>query len=128
MKNRMLKKRICAFLIVVFSFLLYFCISACNNHDEVKAPMLYGFDIVETIEVKYGTETHAQSGLFVTDNEGSIYEVTVTVLDSTGAKIQTDEGETFFAKDKNGYTIIYNITTFDFSVEKRTTVTVIEAE
>lgn len=128
MKKRMIKKHICAFLIVVFSFVLCLFGVSCADDSQGKMPTLYGFDIVETIEVQYGMETHAQSGLFVTDDEGLIYEVNVTVLDSTGAKIQTDEGETFFAKDKNGYTIIYNITTFDFSVEKKTTVIVVDAE
>ena len=128
MKKRMIKNRIFAFMIVVFSFVLCLIGASCSDKSQGEIPTLYGFDIVETMEIQYGMEAHAQSGLFVTDDEGLIYEVNVTVLDSTGVKIQTDEGETFFAKDKNGYTIIYNITTFDFSIEKRTTVIVVDAE
>lgn len=126
MKKRKMNS-IYAFLIALFSCFTCIFMGACKD-EEPNIPTLYGFDIVERIEIEYGMEARAQSPLFVTDDEGLIYEVNVTVLDSTGAKVQTDEGETFYAKDKNGYTIVYNITTFDFSVEKKTVVTVIVSE
>ena len=124
MKKRKIN-RFYAFLITVFSLMLCLYATACDDKSKGEVPTLYGFDIVENIEVEYRAEARAQSPLFVTDDEGLIYEVTVTVLDSTGTKVQTDEGDTFYANDKNGYTIIYNITTFDFSIEKKTTVRVI---
>ena len=126
MKKRKIN-RIYAFLAVVFSCLTCMSMASCGG-KKTSIPTLHGFDIVETMQVEYGMEAHAQSPLFVTDDEGLIYEVSVTVLDSTGTKIQTDEGETFYAKDINGYTIVYNITTFDFSIEKKTTVDVIVSE
>lgn len=127
MKKRKMN-RVSVFLIAVFSFTLCLFGVACGDKSKGEVPTLYGFDIVDNMQVEYGTEARAQSPLFVTDDEGLIYEVNVTVLDSTGAKIQTDEGDTFYATDKNGYTIVYNITTFDFSVEKKTTVSVVVSE
>lgn len=126
MKKRNLN-RVYAFLAAAFSCMICFFITSCNSAQN-SAPTLYGFDIAENVQVEYGMEAKAQSPLFVSDDEGLIYEVTVTVLDSTGAKVQTDEGETFYVKDKNGYTIVYKIATFEFTVEKKTTVTVVVSE
>lgn len=97
---------------------------ACES-EEATIPELDGFEVKQSITAIYGEETGAEQ-LFVTDANGDIYEVFVKVYDSTGAKIQTDEGNTFFATDEGGYTIVYTIETYDFTVEKRTTVTVVQ--
>lgn len=123
MKQNNLIKRLSLLLTLALTVLTVFAAVGCS----FLTPKLNGFDIKAEMQVKHNSVASAQD-LFVTDDDGAIYDVSITVLDSNEKKVQTDEGNTFIATDENGYTIIYTIATFDFTLEKRTKVVVVDGE
>ena len=115
-----IKKAVVGTLIATSFLLIGLGVSACGDNSTTSeniVPTLYGFDIVETITVdQYGLVL--PESVHVTGADGTLYDVMVTVRDSQGNVIATDEGNKFNAKDANGYTITYSIETWDFSVTK----------
>ncbi len=105
-------------------------LSACGDKDDGGnvVPQLYGFDVgeqtltVEQYSLVFPTTVH------VSDAEGTMYDVVVTVRDSKGNVVSTDEGNKFNAYDAGGYTITYSIETWDFTVVKTVNVLVNSAE
>ena len=113
-----IKKIIVGALMSVSLVLVGVGLTACGDEEtKNEVPPLFGFDVGETITVEqyalvYPTNVH------VTDAEGTMYDVVVSVCDSKGNQIATDEGNKFNAYDANGYTITYSIETWDFTISK----------
>ena len=120
-----IKKAVVSALFATSILLIGLGMTACkgNGTSEGNVPQLYGFDITETINVEqYGLVL--PENVHVTDADGTMYDVVVTVRDSNGNIIPTDEGYKFNAKDAKGYTITYSIDTWEFSVSKTVNVVV----
>ena len=114
-----IKKTVVGMLIAMCFLLIGAGLSACgyNGLKKNAVPTLIGFEVGETITVdQYGLVW--PENVHVTDTEGTMYDVVVTVRDSNGNIIPTDEGNKFNAYDAKGYTITYSIDTWDFSVAK----------
>ena len=114
-----IKKTVVGMLIAMCLLLIGAGLSACgyNGLKKNAVPTLIGFEVGETITVdQYGLVW--PENVHVTDTEGTMYDVVVTVRDSNGNIIPTDEGNKFNAYDAKGYTITYSIDTWDFSVAK----------
>ena len=123
-----IKKAIVGALMSVMLLILGAAISACGSNDSQNSvPELFGFDVGQTIRV----DRHSlvvPTNVHVTDADGTIYDVIVTVRDSNGNVIATDEGNKFNAYDENGYTITYSIETWYFTVTKTVKVEVRKVE
>ena len=120
-----IKKAVVSVLLAMSLLLIGVGMAACDGDDpkQSNVPTLYGFEVEETINVgQYGLVL--PENVHVTDAEGTMYDVVVTVRDSNGNIIPTDEGYKFNAKDAKGYTITYSIDTWDFSVSKTVRVVV----
>lgn len=100
--------------------------SACGD-NKGKAPELIGFDVGDAITVDQ-YKLVSPKVVHVTDKDGKMYDVVVTVKDSKGNIVFTDEGNKFNANDANGYTVIYSIDTWTFSVSKEVKVNVNASE
>lgn len=114
-----IKKTVVGMLIAMCFLLIGAGLSACGDNGSKKnaVPTLIGFEVGETITVdQYGLVW--PENVHVTDTEGTMYDVVVTVRDSNGNIIPTDEGNKFNAYDAKGYTITYSIDTWEFSVAK----------
>ena len=114
-----IKKTVVGMLIAMCFLLIGAGLSACGDNGSKKnaVPTLIGFEVGETITVdQYGLVW--PENVHVTDTEGTMYDVVVTVRDSNGNIISTDEGNKFNAYDAKGYTITYSIDTWEFSVAK----------
>jgi hypothetical protein len=114
-----IKKAVACALLATSILLIGVGMTACKggSSSEDNVPTLYGFEVNETINVdQYGLVL--PENVHVTGEDGTMYDVVVTVRDSNGNIIPTDEGNKFNAYDAKGYTITYSIDTWEFSVAK----------
>ena len=114
-----MKRAVIGTLIAASFLLIGLGLTACGGKDKGKndVPPLHGFEVGETITVEqYGLVL--PESVHVTGDDGTMYDVIVTVRDSKGNVIPTDEGNKFNATDANGYTITYTIETWEFTVTK----------
>ena len=104
-------------------------LSSCGDKEDSSQqniPQLFGFDVGESITVdQYGLVL--PKNVHVTGEDGTMYDVIVTVRDSNGNIVSTDEGNKFNAYDADGYTITYSIETWEFSTAKTVKVLVNKA-
>ena len=118
-----IKKAIVSVLFAVTFLIVGVAVTACKGEETNNVPELFGFDVGTTITVDQYSQVYPKN-VHVTDAEGTMYDVVVTVRDSKGNEIATDEGNKFNANDANGYTITYSIETWEFSTSKTVQVVV----